>query len=118
MITHKDVLLCLGCLLVVAAACGSSHTGVIDGTYYGTANRTSHVGGVPSAGTILVSGPAGTFTATAGGDGRFSVAVPAGTYVVSGRASGQTGGISGCQDAGVRVTAGQTAHIAVTCMFH
>jgi hypothetical protein len=114
-------LACVGALVafgLILGSCGSSGTGTIVGVYYGMGNVKTHVGGVPSSGTIRVSGPVGSYTATVGDDGRFSVAVLAGTYEVTGRPPGETGGISSCQVQGVHVSAGRTTHVVVTCVFH
>jgi hypothetical protein len=104
--------------LLTLAACGSRDIGTITGVYYGMGNVKTHVGGVPSSGTLRITGPAGNFTAIAGDDGRFSITVPVGTYHMTGRGPGQTGGISSCQVPEVHVTAGQTTHVVVTCVFH
>jgi hypothetical protein len=104
--------------LLTLAACGSSDNGTIAGVFYGIGNVKTHVGGVPSSGTIRVTGPDGTFTAVVRDNGRYSLTVPAGTYQVAGRAPSQTGGISSCRVPNVHVVAGQTKHVAVTCVFH
>ena len=117
--TRMGLLLAVTIIAVVSAGCGSSsNSGMIAGVFYGMGNVKTHVGGVPSSGTIRVSSPSGSFTATAGKNGRFSVTVPAGTYKVTGRSPGQTGGISSCQVHGLKVVASQTTQVAVTCVFH
>ena len=114
-------LLTAGAIWVVAAlfldGCSSASTGSVRGVFDGLGNQVTHVGGVPSAGKIVLSNPNGTYQASAGRDGKFSFSVRPGNYRISGREPGQSGGVSSCTGS-VRVKPGQVTHTVVTCVFH
>jgi sugar lactone lactonase YvrE len=93
-------------------------TGTVVGMFDGMGNTVTRHGGVPSAGRLTLTDGPTTVSAVAGSDGVFAVSVPPGIYRVTGRDQGQTGGVSSCGDADVRVVAGQVTHITVTCVFH
>jgi hypothetical protein len=114
-------LLTAGAILWVAAllldGCSNASTGSVRGVFDGLGNQVTRVGGVPSAGKIVLSNPNGTYQATVGRDGKFSFSVPPGNYRIVGRSPGQSGGVSSCTGS-VRVEAGEVTRTVVTCVFH
>jgi hypothetical protein len=102
---------------LLADGCFNASSGSVRGVFDGLGNQVTRVGGVPSPGNIVLSNSTGTYQATAGRDGRFSINVPPGNYRIVGRSPGQSGGIPSCTGS-VKVTAGQVAHTVVTCVFH
>lgn len=102
---------------LMLAACGSTPMGTIDGMFDGMGSRT-HIGGLPSAGDLTVTGNGKTYNVTASQNGGFSASVPPGTYSIIGWDPGMSHqGISSCQ-ATVRVSNGSTSHPTVHCVFH
>ena len=102
---------------LLLAACGSTSMGTIDGVFDGMGSRT-HIGGMPSAGDLTVTGDGKTYNVTAPPDGEFSVSAPPGTYSIVGWDVGMSHeGISSCQ-AAVSVSDGRTSHTTVHCVFH
>jgi hypothetical protein len=102
---------------VFLVGCSNAATGSVRGVFDGLANQVTHIGGLPSAGDIVLSNPSGTYRATARKDGKFSVRVAPGNYRITGRDPGQSGGVSSCTGS-VRAKPGQVAHTVVNCVFH
>src|SRR5271169_2065415 len=105
------------CCLVGMASSACGQTGpTVTGTLVEEGGPTPGVS-TPTSGNIRMSGPTGTFSATAGHDGTFSLQVPAGTYSIEGRPS--TWPLSGYPCGGQQVTlvAGKTMQTTVVCSF-
>jgi hypothetical protein len=100
----------------LVSSCSSNPNGTVIGVFDGLGNQVTRVGGVPSAGKIVLSNPNGIYHASAGRDGKFSFSVPPGYYQITGD-PGQSGGVSSCTGS-VRVKPGQVTHTVVTCVFH
>lgn len=107
----------VGALGLASSGCSSSN-GTIDGVFYGMGKSVTAGGGVPSSGSIAVTGTHATYRTAARSDGEFVVGVPAGSYRITGRDIGQTGGLPGCGSRIVHVSPGQITHVSVTCVFH
>lgn len=116
----------VGALVLALGSCSlgpSSSTGTVIGVFDGMANTACPPrapclpAGVPSPGSLTLTGSHRTYRTSAGTNGEFSINVPAGTYQIMGCDPGQTGGVCGC-GALANVTANHVTHTVVTCVFH